>query len=214
MIAVALPSIIDEFDTDIEAAGWLVTGYLIALAALQPVTGKLGDRLGRRPLMLGGLAAFAVVSLAASFAPNLAFLIVFRILQAVAVAVAIAITFPNGIAFLREMISVDRRGAGFGLLGAAIGIAAGLGPTLGGLLVAAADWRAVFLRQRSDRGGWARHALARDAGQDREAAGATIRSSRLASAVGRARWRSASDPCKASKRLPSPSSQRSRSCSL
>jgi EmrB/QacA subfamily drug resistance transporter len=140
MIAVALPSIIEEFDSNLETAGWLVTGYLIALAALQPVTGKLGDRLGRRPLMLIGLVAFAVVSIAASFAPNIGILIVLRVLQ----AVSGAIVLPNGLALLREVISVERRAASFGLLGAAIGIAAGLGPIVGGLMVAVADWRAVF----------------------------------------------------------------------
>ncbi len=140
MIAVALPQIIDDFDTDLETAAWLVTGYLIVLAALQPVTGKLGDRLGRRRLMLVGLVAFAAVSLGASLAPSLGVLIVFRLLQ----AVTIALTLPNYVAFLRAVLPADRRAAGFGMLGSAIGIAAGLGPLLGGLAIAAADWRAIF----------------------------------------------------------------------
>ncbi len=140
MIVVALPPIIEDFNTDLEAAGWLVTGYLIALAALQPVTGKIGDRFGRRRMMFIGLTMYAAVSLGAALAPSLVTLILFRVLQ----GVAGAIILPNGLALMREIISVDRRASGFGLLGAAIGIAAGLGPTLGGLLVAAADWRAVF----------------------------------------------------------------------
>ena len=140
MIAVAMPRIIDEFDTSLETAGWLVAGYLIVLAALQPVTGKLGDRFGRRRLMLVGLVAFAAVSLGASLAPSLGVLIVFRLLQ----AVTIALTLPNYVAFLRGALSADRRAAGFGMLGAAIGIAAGFGPTIGGLMIAFADWRAVF----------------------------------------------------------------------
>ena len=48
LIAVALPQIIEEFDASVTAAGWLVIGYLITMAALQPVGGKLGDRFGRR----------------------------------------------------------------------------------------------------------------------------------------------------------------------
>ena len=140
MVAVAMPRIIDEFDTSLETAGWLVAGYLIVLAELQPVTGKLGDRFGRRRLMLVGLVAFAAVSLGASLAPSLGVLIVFRLLQ----AVTIALTLPNYVAFLRGALSADRRAAGFGMLGAAIGIAAGFGPTIGGLMIAFADWRAVF----------------------------------------------------------------------
>ena len=75
MIAVALPDIVDDFDTTIGTVGWLVTSYLLALAVVQPVAGKLGDRHGRRGFVLGGLAIFGVASLGAALAPSLAFLI-------------------------------------------------------------------------------------------------------------------------------------------
>ena len=140
MIAVALPRIKDDFDVDVATVGWLVTAYLIALAALQPVCGKLGDRLGRRPLMLGGLAAFGIASLGAALAPTFPALVLFRVLQAVAGAV----TLPNGVALLREAVAVERRGARFGVVGSAIGVAASVGPALGGLFVGAGGWRAVF----------------------------------------------------------------------
>jgi len=140
MIAVALPSIIDDFDSDVSSVGWLVTAYLITLAALQPVTGKLGDRLGRRPLVLGGLAVFGLVSIGAALAPSLGVLIGFRVLQAVAGAVVL----PNGAALVREAVPAHRRAHGFGLVGAAAGLAAAIGPTLGGLLIGAAGWRAIF----------------------------------------------------------------------
>jgi len=140
MIAVALPRIMDEFDADVATAGWLVTGYLIALAALQPVAGKLGDRVGRRPLILGGLAAFGLASLGAALAPSLQVLVLFRVLQAVAGAVML----PNGVALLREVVPAQRRGARFGIVGSAIGVAASVGPALGGLVIGAAGWRAVF----------------------------------------------------------------------
>ena len=58
MIAVALPDVMDDFDVGVASAGWLITAYLAAMASLQPVAGKLGDRLGRRRLVLGGLLAF------------------------------------------------------------------------------------------------------------------------------------------------------------
>jgi MFS family permease len=56
MIAVALPRVIVEFGADVTGVGWLVTSYLIAMAALQPVAGKRGDRVRRRPLILVGVA--------------------------------------------------------------------------------------------------------------------------------------------------------------
>jgi EmrB/QacA subfamily drug resistance transporter len=140
MIAVALPRIMSDFDADVAEAAWLVTGYLIAIAALQPITGKLGDRLGRRPLMLGGLVGFGLASLGAALAPTLAVLIGFRVLQAVAGAVSL----PNGVALIREVVPASRRAARFGLVGAAAGVAAAIGPALGGLVIVGAGWRATF----------------------------------------------------------------------
>ena len=141
MIAVAVPDIVDDFDTTVGTVGWLVTSYLLALAVVQPVAGKLGDRHGRRAFVLGGLAVFGVASLGAALAPSLAFLIVFRVLQAVSGAVV----FPNGAGLIRELVPADRRGGAFGIVGGSIALAAGLGPLIGGVLVAAGGWRAIFL---------------------------------------------------------------------
>ena len=141
MIAVALPHLIVDFDTDLSSAGWLVTGYLIAMASLQPVAGKLGDRLGRRTLLLAGLGWFGLSSLGAGLAPNLPILIAFRIQQ----AVAGALVFPNGIALLRATAPPGRLGRRLGLVMGALPLAAALGPLVAGVLLAFADWRAIFL---------------------------------------------------------------------
>jgi MFS family permease len=141
MIAVALPRIIADFDTTVGTAGWLVTSYLLALAVVQPVAGKLGDRHGRRAFILGGLATFGVASLGAALASSLAALIAFRVLQAVAGAVV----FPNGAGLIRELIPAERRGGAFGLVGACLAVAAGTGPLLGGLLVRIGGWDAIFV---------------------------------------------------------------------
>lgn len=140
MIAVAIPDIARDFGGDAGSATWLVSGYLIAMASLQPLAGKLGDRFGRRPLILGGLAWFAA-SLGAALAPSLPVLIAFRIQQAVAGALA----FPNALAVVREVMPEERRGAAFGTLGSAVALAAAAGPPLGGALVALGGWRAIFL---------------------------------------------------------------------
>jgi MFS family permease len=100
MIAVALPHVMAEFGADVASVGWLVTSYLIAMAALQPVAGTLGDRLGRRRLILGGVAWFGVASLGAATASSLFTLLFFRVQQAVAGAIA----RPNGAALLREVV--------------------------------------------------------------------------------------------------------------
>jgi MFS family permease len=140
MIAVALPGITDDLVAGAAATSWLVTAYLIAMASLQPVAGRLGDRLGRRRLILGGSIGFGLASLGATVAPNLPLLILCRVAQAVSGAVVL----PNGDALLREIVPDERRASRFGMIGSAIGLAAAVGPPLGGILVSTAGWRAMF----------------------------------------------------------------------
>lgn len=140
MIAIALPRVVDAFEATVTSAAWLVTGYLVAMAALQPIAGRIGDRFGRRRLVLIGLAMFGAVSLGAAVAPSLWLLLAFRGLQGMAGALII----PSGAAMLRDVIPAERRARAFGLMGAGVGTAAALGPLIGGVLVEAADWRAIF----------------------------------------------------------------------
>jgi len=141
MIAVAIPDIARDLGGDAGSATWLVGGYLIVMASLQPLAGKLGDRFGRRPLIVSGLAWFAAASLGAALAPSLPVLVAFRLQQ----AVAGALVFPNALAVVREVLPRERRGAAFGTLGSAIALAAAAGPPLSGTLVELGDWRAIFL---------------------------------------------------------------------
>jgi DHA2 family methylenomycin A resistance protein-like MFS transporter len=141
MIVIALPRIVRDTGTTVSTGGLLVTAYLVAMAACQPVAGTLGDRWGRRPTILCSLLLFGVVSVCASLAPNLWALLLFRVLQALSAGIAL----PNGMALLREAIPAERRGSSFGLIGSAAGIAAACGPPLGGFLTQAGGWRSIFL---------------------------------------------------------------------
>ncbi len=139
MLVVALPAIARDAGTDIAATSWLITTYLIAMAALQPIGGRLGDRFGRRRLMLGALSYFAVASIGAALAQGLVLLAFFRLQQALAAALIV----PNGLGVLRAAAG-DRAGMHFGLIGTISGTAASVGPLLGSLLVTI-DWRLCFL---------------------------------------------------------------------
>ncbi|HEV2784964.1 MAG TPA: MFS transporter, partial [Solirubrobacteraceae bacterium] len=141
MLAVALPDIASDTGGGVAASSWLVTSYVVAMATLGPFAGRLGDRIGRRRVLLWGLFAFAAASAAAGLAPSLELLIGARLGQ----AIAGSLVFPNAIALLRDALPEGRRAAGFGLLGSAIGAAAAVGPALGGVLVGALGWRAIFL---------------------------------------------------------------------
>jgi MFS transporter, DHA2 family, methylenomycin A resistance protein len=140
MIVVALPQARLEFQAGLGASSLLVTGYLVAMAVLPPIGGRLGDRWNRRSLLLAGLAVFGAAALAGAVAPSLAALVACRLAQAAGGALA----FPNALAILRERVTLRRRGLGFGFVGAAMALAAAAGPPLGQLLVSHWGWRWVF----------------------------------------------------------------------
>jgi EmrB/QacA subfamily drug resistance transporter len=140
MIVVALPLIGRDLGADHVTLAWLVTSYLIAMASLQPIAGRLGDRFGRRRFMLGALMYFIVASVGAALAPNLLVLVAFRLQQALAAAAVV----PNSLALLRGRSVEGKAGTYFGISGATTSIGAAIGPLLGGLL-SAIDWRLIFL---------------------------------------------------------------------
>jgi EmrB/QacA subfamily drug resistance transporter len=140
MIAVALPDIQRSLNVSVTATAALVTLYLVAMAVGQPIGGRLGDLYGRRRVYLFGLVWFAVASAGCAFAPNLPLLILFRTQQ----ALAGALSFPSGAAMIREAIPEARRGGAFGIVGMSAGMAAAFGPPLGGALVYAFGWPAIF----------------------------------------------------------------------
>jgi EmrB/QacA subfamily drug resistance transporter len=140
MIAVAIPSLLGDFNRPLAWGAWIVTSYLVAMAAVQPLGGSLGDRYGQRRLFLIGLTLFLVATVAAALSWRIEVLLVARTVQAIAGAAAI----PNGTALVRSLVAPDRRGRAFGNVGAAIAVAAGLGPPIGGILTAALGWRWIF----------------------------------------------------------------------
>jgi len=140
MIVVALPNLTEDLSVSLGSAGWLVTSYLAAMALIQPLAGRLGDRLGRVPVMRGGVLAFGMFSAGCALAPDLSTLIPLRIAQGAAGAIAIA----NGIALVREGSVDGGLGRRLGLVQAAVPLAAMIGPALAGGLVAIGGWQAIF----------------------------------------------------------------------
>jgi EmrB/QacA subfamily drug resistance transporter len=140
MLAVALPSIMTEFGVDAATVASLVTVYLGAVAIALPASGTLGDRFGHRRVFLVGVVAFAAASMLAAIAPAFSILALSRILQ----AVSGALVSTSSVALLRAMAAADRRGATFGLFDMLVSTSAAIGPLIGGLLVAAFGWRALF----------------------------------------------------------------------
>ena len=140
LVALALPEISGEFDASLDAVTWTITAYVIAMAVVQPIGGKLGDLYGRRRVFLISMLGFGVASVLAALSVDLTMLIVMRVFQ----ALTSAMMLPTGAALVRQVFPVERRAAAFGVVGAAAGFAAGAGPVLGGGILALGGWRAMF----------------------------------------------------------------------
>jgi len=140
MIAVALPTLADEFDITTGHAGVLITVYLVAMLVGQPTSGRIADIVGARRLAIVAVAGFGVCSAVAMFVGTFSLLVAARAGQAV---FASALS-PSVQALLRKVTNATSRGRAFGLQGSVIGVGAGLGPVIGGLLLAAFGWRALF----------------------------------------------------------------------
>ena len=141
IVNVALPKMTDELHSSFSSLQWVVDMYALVLASLLMVAGSLGDRFGHRRLYIGGLAVFAVASLACGLAPNVAVLITARGVQGVGAAGM----FTATTALLSAAYQGRDRGTAFGVWGAVNGGAAALGPILGGLLTEQFGWRSIFL---------------------------------------------------------------------
>ena len=141
MIAVALLDIEGDLGVSVSAVTWLVSGYLVVMALAQPMGGRMGDALGHRRTFLAGLAAFMTASALAALAPWFAALVALRMAQ----ALFGGLMGPSALALLREIVPAERRGRLFGWFGTVMGLAAAIGPVLGGALVAVLGWRAIFL---------------------------------------------------------------------
>lgn len=140
MIVVALPAMLADLGASLTWGSWVVVSYLVAMAAVQPLGGSLGDRFGRPRMMRLGLFGFTLATLVAAFAPTVEVLVIARTLQAITGASAI----PNGTAMVRAWIPVHRQGRALGLIGVGVGVAAALGPPLGGVVTDALGWRWIF----------------------------------------------------------------------
>jgi len=141
MLAVALPSVMGEFDVGPATVASLVTLYLGAVAIALPASGSLGDRFGHRRLFLLGVAAFALASGLAATATTFEVLTAARVGQ----AVSGAFVSTSSVALLRSMAPPDRRGSAFGLFDMLVSTSAAVGPLIGGLLVAGLGWRSLFV---------------------------------------------------------------------
>jgi NTE family protein len=142
IVNIAFPNIARSFKgTSIQSLSWILNAYNIVFAAFLVAAGRVADLLGRRRVFVFGLELFTGASLLCAAAPSAGSLVAFRVVQALGAAFLV----PSSLALVLHAFPAERRSHAVALLSAVAAAAAGLGPSLGGLLVAAANWRLVFL---------------------------------------------------------------------
>jgi EmrB/QacA subfamily drug resistance transporter len=137
---VALPALQHVFAASLTEIQWILTGYMLGLAGVIPISGYMSDRFGSKRVYMATLTGFVVASLLCGMAWNTSALIGFRVIQ----GAAGGMIMPVGMTMLVSMSAPGERGRMMGILGVPMWLAPSLGPTVGGWLLQVADWRWIF----------------------------------------------------------------------
>jgi len=140
-LGVVLPNIRSEHDVHIHQLLWVVVAYALSQAVVLIAAGRVGDRVGRRPVFMAGLAVVAVGSLAAAAAPGHGWLVAARIIEGLGAGILISGTF----AIVRDAVPANVLGRAFGLYGVIGGAALLLIPLVSGSLIHFGSWRWVLV---------------------------------------------------------------------
>ncbi len=141
IVNVAFPTLVSELGTTFNVIQWVALGYLLTIATLTLGMGRLGDVLGKKKIYVAGFGVFTGASLLCGLAPQVEWLITFRVLQGVGAVMVLAL----GSAILVEAFPDRERGKALGWIVTAVSVGIITGPILGGILLSIWNWRAIFL---------------------------------------------------------------------
>ncbi|GAF11940.1 drug resistance transporter, EmrB/QacA family [Bacillus sp. JCM 19046] len=140
ILNVALNAIMDDFGVFSSTAQWLVTGYMLVIGILVPISAYFMQRFTTRQLFITAMSLFSIGTLISGLSPIFSILLIGRLTQAVGTAIMI----PLLINIILSVIPVERRGAAMGMVGLVIMFAPAIGPTVSGLIVSNFSWRWLF----------------------------------------------------------------------
>ncbi|MFN8109168.1 MAG: DHA2 family efflux MFS transporter permease subunit [Thermoleophilia bacterium] len=140
IVNVALDRLSIDFHTGFQEIQWIVTAYMLAMAAVIPLSGWVAVRFGPKPIFIGSAAAFTLASALCGFAWSLGSLVAFRVIQ----GAAGGLLMPVGQMMLARAAGPHRMGRVMSIVAVPMLIAPVLGPVLGGFLVDSAGWEWIF----------------------------------------------------------------------
>jgi EmrB/QacA subfamily drug resistance transporter len=140
ILNVAIPALLRDLGASINQVVWVTSAYVLAWAVPLLLSGRLGDRFGRKRIFLLGLGIFTLASLWCGLSHSPEMLITARAVQ----GVGAALITPQTLAFITYLFPRDRMGAAMGMWGAVAGLATITGPLAGGVLVEALGWQWIF----------------------------------------------------------------------
>jgi EmrB/QacA subfamily drug resistance transporter len=140
VVTTALPAIRRHLGASLSSLEWTVNAYTLTFAVLLLTGATLGERFGRRRMLVIGLTVFTVGSAAAALAPGAGWLIAFRAVQGAGAAMVTPLTLT----LLSAAVPVERRGMALGIWGGVAGLAIATGPLVGGAVVQGLSWQSIF----------------------------------------------------------------------
>jgi EmrB/QacA subfamily drug resistance transporter len=141
IVNLALPSIAKDLgDASLSSLSWVLNAYAIVFAALLVPAGRIADRVGRKRVFMAGLVLFSLASALCAAAPSVGFLVGARVLQAAGGSMML----PTTLGLILPAFPVEKRAVAVGIWSAVGGVAAALGPAIGGVLLEL-SWRWIFL---------------------------------------------------------------------
>jgi MFS transporter, DHA2 family, triacylglyceride efflux pump len=143
VVVLALPDLMQSVDIDVselQKAAPIISGFLLGYVGILPLTGRIADLRGRIPVLVGSLVVFAIGSVITAAAYDLDSMVVGRFLQGAGGGGLV----PATLALVADLWPAHRRGVPLGVVGAVQELGSVLGPLYGALVLAVADWRAIF----------------------------------------------------------------------
>jgi EmrB/QacA subfamily drug resistance transporter len=141
IVNLGLPAVQDDLHASLTDLQWVIDVYSVGVASLLLLAGATGDRFGRRRIFQVGLVVFTAASVLCALAPDLAWLIAFRGVQ----AIGASMLNPLAMSIITSVFTEPtQRARAIGIWSGVFGVSLGLGPLIGGLLIGSVGWRAIF----------------------------------------------------------------------